>query len=333
MYYLERLFEVDYKKMFITIAKISKRSGEPYLFILFDVLICSIKYGGGYMDYFQFFFENLNSKQRSTYITRTVNNKYYRVLNNSSYYHYFNNKHEFLTTFSKYIKRDFLLLNDNYAEFVSFVSKHKEFIAKPDSGLCGIGVELVDSSKYDLKTLYNKLLSNKQNLLEERIVQDKRMSILYPCAINTLRVVTINKNGKVSVPFVCLRIGTGGRNVDNFHAGGCFSPVNEDGVVTKPAIDKENRIYKVQPDTNVSIVGFKVPMFLDVIKQCKEMALVIPEVGYIGWDMAISEKGVDVVEGNQLPGYDVYQSYPHLDKDLCGLKPRFDKAIYGDKLN
>ena len=108
MYYLERLFEVDYKKMFLTIGKIAKRSRKPYLFILFDVLICSIKYGAGYMDYFQFFFENLNSSQRATYITRTVNNRYYKALNDSSYYHYFNNKHEFLSTFNKYIKRDYL---------------------------------------------------------------------------------------------------------------------------------------------------------------------------------------------------------------------------------
>ncbi len=330
MYYLERLFEVDYKKMFLTIGKIAKRSGKPYLFILFDVLICSIKYGAGYMDYFQFFFENLSSSQRATYITRTVNNRYYKALNDSSYYHYFNNKHEFLSTFNKYIKRDYLLLSDNYDEFLSFVSKHQEFIVKPDNGLCGIGVELIDSSKYDLKALYKKLVDNKQNLLEERIVQDERMSKLYPCAINTLRVVTINKNGKVSVPFVCLRIGTGGRNVDNFHAGGCFSPVDDDGIIRKKAIDKENRVYEIQPDTKVSIVGFEVPMFNEVIKQCKEMATVIPEVGYIGWDMAISEKGIDVVEGNQLPGYDVYQSYPHLDKNMCGLKPKFDKAIYGE---
>ena len=70
-------------------------------------------------------------------------------------------------------------------------------------------------------------------------------------------------------------------------------------------------------------------MFQDVIKQCKEMAKVTPEIGYTGWDMAIGEKGVDVVEANQLPGYDIYQSYPHLNSDLCGLKPKFDEAIFG----
>ena len=333
MYYIERLFEVDWKKMFTTIKKISDRSNKLYIYILFDVVICSIKYGAGYMDYFQFFFENLNGKQRATYINRTVNNRYHKALNNRSYFHLFNNKHEFLTTYKDFIKRDFLLLDDcSYDDFVSFISKHREFIAKPDNGLCGIGVELIDSSKYDSKVLYEKLISNKQNLLEERIVQNKEMSILYPDSINTLRVVTINSNGKISVPFVALRVGTGGRHVDNFHAGGCFSPVNENGIITKPAIDKENRVYDVHPDTKVSFIGFKVPMFDEVISQCKKMAAITPEIGYTGWDIAISEKGIDVVEANQLPGYDIYQSYPHLEKDLYGLKPRFDKAIYGENL-
>lgn len=328
-YYFGRLFEIDWKNMFRVVGKISKRCHKPYILILFDTIWCSIKYGAGYMDYFQFFFENLNSKQRATYINRTVNNKYHRLLNNRDYFHLFQNKHEFLNTYKEFIKRDFLLLDEStYDEFLYFVKKHPVFIAKPDDGLCGIGVELVDTNGCDLKDLYDKLLTNKQNLLEERIVQNTEMNKLYPEAINTLRVVTINRFGKVSVPFVALRIGTGGRHVDNFHAGGCFSVVDSDGVVRKPALDKENRIYDVHPDTGAPIIGFKVPMYDEVIEQCKKMALVTPEIGYTGWDMAIGEKGIDVVEANQLPGYDIYQSYPHLNADLCGLKPCFDEAIF-----
>lgn len=140
---------MDFKNMFKTINKIAKRSHKANFYIFFDVIICSIKYGAGYMDYFQFFFENLNAKQRSTYITRTVSNRYYRVLNDSSYYHIFNNKHEFLELYKDFIKRDYLLLKDNYDDFLAFINKHPIFIAKPDDGLCGIGVELIDSNKED----------------------------------------------------------------------------------------------------------------------------------------------------------------------------------------
>ena len=317
--------------MFSVIGKISKRSKKPYVYILFDTIICSLKYGAGYMDYFQFFFENLNGKQRSTYINRTVNNLYHRTLNKREYFHLFNNKHEMLTKYKDFIKRDFVFLDDcSYDDYLEFVKKHPVFMAKPDGGQCGFDIELIDSTGKDLKELYDTLIAHKQNLLEERIVQNSEMNKLYPDAINTLRVVTINSSGKITVPFVALRIGTGGRHVDNFHSGGCFTVVDSDGIIRKPALDKENRIYDVHPDTNTSIIDFKIPMYDDIIKQCIKMAEVTPEIGYTGWDMAIGEKGIDVVEANQLPGYDIYQSYPHLNADLCGLKPKFDEAIFGN---
>lgn len=329
MYYLNRLFHIDFKRMFSTIKKISKRSKKPFIFILIDIIICSLKFGSGYMDYFQFYFENLNNSQRATYINRTVNNNYFKKLNNHDYFHIFQNKHEFLNLFKEYIKRDYLYLKDSsYEDYLEFVKKHPVFMAKPDGGLCGKGIEMIDSKGKDLKELYEDFINNKQLLLEERIKQNKEIAYIYPNSINTIRVVTININGKVSVPFVAIRIGNGGRVVDNFNNGGMFTVVDEDGVIRKPAINKENEVFDNHPFTGTPIVGFKIPMYEKIIEQCKQMATIIPEVGYVGWDMTVTDKGIDVVEGNQLPGYDIYQSFPHLNEDKCGLKPRFDKIIY-----
>lgn len=332
MYYIERLFRIDFKRMFTTIKKIAKRSKKPFIYIFIDIVISSLKYGSGYMDYFQFYFENLNGKQRATYINRTVNNNYFKLMNNREYFHFFQNKHEFLNRFKDYIKRDFIMLNEvTYDEYLEFVKKHPVFMAKPDDGLCGHDIELIDTSGKDLKELYDSFFKKKTLLLEEKIVQNGELSSIYPLAINTIRVVTINRNGRVEVPFVAIRMGNGGRVVDNFNSGGCFTVVDEDGVIRKPALDKENNVYDVHPYTNTPLIGFKIPMYEEIIKQCKEMATVIPEVGYVGWDMTVTDKGIDVVEGNQLPGYDIYQSFPHLNEDMCGLKPRFDKIIYGNK--
>ncbi len=329
MYYLSRLFHIDFKRMFTTIKKISKRSNKSFIYILFDIIVTSFKYGSGYMDYFQFYFENLSFKQRSTYINRSVNNKYFKLLNNRDYFHIFQNKHEFLDKFKDYIKRDYVYLDDcTYEDYLEFAKKHEVFMAKPDNGLCGKGIEMIDSKGKDLKELYEGFINNKQLLLEERIKQNKEIASIYPNSINTIRVVTININGKVSVPFVAIRIGNGGRVVDNFNNGGMFTIVDEDGVIRKPAINKENEVFDNHPFTGTPIVGFKIPMYEKIIEQCKQMATIIPEVGYVGWDMTVTDKGIDVVEGNQLPGYDIYQSFPHLNEDKCGLKPRFDKIVY-----
>ena len=91
-YYFKVLLKMDFKELFKTVSKVHKRSGKSRIFIFFDIIKCSIKFLAGYTDYFLFGFEDLTDKERSTYITRGVNNNYLRTLNNSNYYKYFSNK-------------------------------------------------------------------------------------------------------------------------------------------------------------------------------------------------------------------------------------------------
>ena len=281
------------------------------------------------MDYYVFFFEELNAKQRKTYITRTINNDYIKHMNNPAYYHLFKNKPDFLKTFHEYIKRDYVYLKEcSYEEYLDFVGKHPIFMAKPVDGMCGKGIEVIDSKDKDLKALYDGFMSSGQQLLEERIAQNKEMSKMYPEAINTIRIVTCRKGEDVHILFRALRIGNEGRHVDNFNSGGMFTVIDEDGVIRKPAIDKDGNEFDVHPYTGCNIIGFKIPMYEQIIEQAKKMAFVVPEVPLVGWDFCVSEKGIDVVEGNEYPGYDIYQSKQHLEKDRIGLKKKFDDVIY-----
>lgn len=330
MYFIKRLFSIDIKRMFKILKKISKRSKKPFIVIFIDVIICGFKYGAGYMDYYVFNFEELNSKQRKTYITRTINDDYIKHCNNREFYHLFSHKPDFLNTFKEYIKRDFIdLKNCYYEDYISFVSNHPIFMAKPTDGMCGYGIEVIDSTDSDLKELYDELINHKQFLLEERIVQDERMSNLYPCSINTIRLVTLRKGEDVEILFRAIRIGNNGKHVDNFNNGGMFTVIDEDGFIRKPALDKEGIEYTIHPYTNTNIIGFEIPMYKEIVEQAKKMAMVVPEIRLVGWDFCISNKGIDVVEGNEYPGYDIYQSKQHLEDDRIGLKERFDNAIYG----
>ena len=45
---------------------------------------------------------------------------------------------------------------------------------------------------------------------------------------------------------------------------------------------------------------------------------------YIGWDVAITPDGPVLVEGNNLPGYDMCQNAGHVDE---GMLPRFEKLL------
>ena len=328
-YYFKRIFSMDYKAMIDAVNVVHKRSKKNRIIILFDMIVCSIKYQSGYMDYMVFFFENLTKYQRSTFVTRGVNNDYLKTMNDSSYYDKFNDKVKFNEIFNKYINRDYLYLRSNLEEFTKFVKKHKTIIVKPIDLQCGKGITKIEITKdTNIKNLYMRLIHNKQLLVEECVKQSKKMNKLFPSSVNTLRIVTAYKNKKATVLFRAIRIGNGKNVVDNFNHGGMYSVVSDKGIITKPAIDKKGNVFEKHPVTNTEIVGFVIPYFKESIKMVKEAAKVIPEVGLVGWDIAITEKGPVMIEGNQLPGYDIYQSKIHLNDDGTGVKPLFDKVIY-----
>ena len=68
------------------------------------------------------------------------------------------------------------------------------------------------------------------------------------------------------------------------------------------------------------------PYFEKALQLCKKAAKVEKHVRYVGWDIAITDKGPVIVEGNPLPGYDMPQNFFVTSKDT-GLKPDFEKIL------
>ena len=331
---LNRLNTFDYKRMIEMINVIKNRSNHSSFWIVLDIFRCFIKYGSGYMDYYLFYFESLTDQEKETYINVSTNNEYIKKCNDRKFYHVLNDKVDFIEKYKDFIKRDTLdIRNCSYEEYLKFFKKHHEFMAKPVDGFCGKGIELIVTKGQDPKALYESFNINKQYLLEEKIVQNKEISSIYPNSINTIRVVTLNRNNDVKIMFSAIRIGNHGKFVDNFNNGGMFTPIDDDGVIRKPALDKDNNVFEVHPMTKTPIIGFKIPMYEQIKELCKKLALVTPELGLCGWDIALTDKGIDVVEGNQIPGYDIYQSREHLAPSKIGLKPKFDKEIYPERVN
>lgn len=104
-----------------------------------------------------------------------------------------------------------------------------------------------------------------------------------------------------------------------------YTYVSNEGVVYVEAIDKEDNIYHEHPITKEKIVGFKVPEFDAAVKLVKEAAKVVPEVAYVGWDVAISASGPVIVEGNCFPG--VFQAKPSLLEKREGLIPKYNEIM------
>ena len=325
IYLIKRVVHLDYSNMFKIAKSVSKKAKKNTFFIILDMIYCGIVYQAGYYDYQEFEFYNLNRAERETYLTRGKNNEIVRLFNDKNYFHSFENKVEFNKIFSKFLKRDWMFLSNNVDEFVMFFKSHNNIIVKPIDSTGGNGVEKYTyTNEVDAHTLYNKLIENNQLLIEEYINQHPDMTTLYDASVNTLRLFTFYKDGQVYFLQAILKIGNGGV-IDNFSGGGMYTYVDENGTVFVEAIDKNDNVYYTHPISHTQIVGFKVPLFQEAIELVKECTKVIPEVAYVGWDVAISKDGPVLVEGNCFPG--VYQVKPSLSNKKEGLISKYRKIM------
>ena len=321
-YKLKCIKNMNLSNMLNIVDKIHKKTNIDKNYLVMDMIICSNKYGTGYYDYQEFEFYNLNKNERKTYLTRVKNNAIVRKYNNKEYFKYFDNKQEFNKIFNKYLKREWLYLKD-YDEFVKFCSNKKEIIVKPIDGCGGVGVELIKVNKNSIKNIYNNLIETNRLLVEEKIVQHKQLSKLNKTSVNTLRIVTFYDGKKTHILNSVFKIGNGGVT-DNFSSGSMYTFV-EEGKIIVPAIDRNDNVFYKHPISNIDLINYEIPNYDKVINLVKECAKVIKEVRYVGWDIAILEDDVCLIEGNCYPG--IYQIKPSFLNIKEGLVKTYEHAM------
>lgn len=304
------------KTLFEVTKKVKKQSNKK--FVIFDILKCSFKYEAAFYDYLEFEFYLLNDEQRKTYLTSGKNNQIVKIFNDKNYWHILDNKNEFNNHFKKYLKRDFLNPHFTKEQLNIFLKDKSNIMAKPIDGVGGEGIKIINSKDKNIYENYNNYL------LEEIIIQDPKLAELYDKSVNSIRMFTFFDGEKAYLLQSILKIGNGGY-VDNFSSYGMYAFLNDKGTVITPAIDKNDNIYGIHPISKKQILNFQVPQF----EQAKELILKaakdLPQIQYIGWDVAISNNGPCIIEGNSYPG--IFQIKPRFSKDKIGILPKYEKIM------
>ena len=328
--FIARVQSGSVKRMVDLAHKAHEESGRPTVAILADMTGCILRDGIGYQEYLEYDFARKPQRLRRTFMTMSHNIALTRMLCDRSLYPVFEDKVTFLKTFDKYVGRDWLDVREASAEEVaSFVRDHTSVFCKPTDNFGGQGIERIAGGEApaDPEAFRAERLEKGQILLEEGIVQHPGMAKLCESSINTIRVVTVVANGRPAHVYSLVRMGMGDSFVDNISSGGMYTWVDEDGVLRYPCFhDKSASYIDVHPKTGVQIKGFQIPLFAEAVDMCLEAALVEPRVGYVGWDVAITEKGPVLVEGNLIPGYDMPQNAA-FHPDGLGMLPVFERAL------
>lgn len=91
------------------------------------------------------------------------------------------------------------------------------------------------------------------------------------------------------------------------------------------AIDLNGNHYPVHPKSQLSTLGFQIPHWDKVLALTEEAALRMEGIGMVGWDVAVTEDDVCLIEGNSEASYHIIQ-LPYVD-DGIGMKKIFEPFL------
>ena len=192
----------------------------------------------------------------------------------------------------------------------SVFANDMDAFAKPSDGMLGKGIFTlrikdgiihIDGVRHSMDELIDVVLSA-DYIVQERIVQHEKMSALCSSSVNTIRLQTVmDKDGNV-IPFgPGVRIGRMGNIVDNWAKGGVFVGIDaqteklKDIGILKP---KYGTKVTEHPDTHITFKGYQIPFYQEAVRMVVELHKLMYRSHSIGWDIAITEKGPIIIEGN-----------------------------------
>lgn len=326
-FFVRRVVSFDRDRVLQFATQSAKLSRAPRWWVVLDMMWCAVRYETTFENYSEWDFRILTRRERKTYMTDPRSFHLSRRLNDDSKRGVFDDKLQFAGRFGDELGRDWLDVSKTDAEALGeFVRRYDRVITKNPSGVGGNGITMRDTATItDAAALRDELVASGETLVEEVLVQHPELSRLYPGSVNSLRMVTyLDPDGEVHLLAAVLKVGNGGV-IDNFSNGGMYTMLDEQGRALHAAADEEGRPYETHPITGVEITGYQVPLYPEILELVDRLARRVPELPYIGWDVAITPERPVVIEGNHNTG--VFQSKPSVSGIRRGLLPRYRAAM------
>jgi hypothetical protein len=177
----------------------------------------------------------------------------------------------------------------------------------------------LQSNAPEVTELFNEVVKSGY-IFQETVKQHPEMNRLNSSCLNTLRLDTfINADGKIENICANLRTSVTGSHVDNITSGGCAIVVD----IATGRLESDGHMSlkgggmnlpHEHPLSHVVFHDFTIPFFKEAKELVRNAAECIPALRLVGWDVAISETGPVLIEGNS-------------DYDLAGT----DMSAHGAK--
>lgn len=286
----------------------SRWSDKAYLRRLVrDMLYSRRRYLVSYTEYFLFHFEQRDDADRKSFVGEFEKKQLaYSLHSDLEVRRKFFDKYLAYQTFKPYYRREMIYLEKeaDFPALRAFADRHPVFLLKALDKAEGQDIFLFDLHGGESPSAVLDIVRDTAGTIfpcvaEEAIVQDPAMAAFHPQSVNTIRFGTFLRPDKVVPMFAVFRTGVGENVVDNACAGGICSSVDLlTGVIRTDGVRENGATFTKHPDTGKVFKGTQIPRWDELLSLVFELARVVPEQKYVGWDLALTPEGWCMVEGN-----------------------------------
>lgn len=280
----------------------------------------------GFQDYIDYDFAILSADERATFMTHPVSNQISQKYDHPDFRHLFQDKVAFDRVFSDFLRREWLVVEEGNADAVrAFTERQGTIVTKEPVGQAGTGVHRYHAAEVtDWSEFHRGLLERGELLIEEVIRQHADLAAVCPGTVNTTRVTAFFDGEKTHILAMAQKFGRGAVS-DQMTFGGFYTMLDESGHSMGAGYDSHGHVHERHPDSDFPIGDFQLPMIDEVKAFVDQVARVVPQVQYVGWDIVVTPDGPVLVEGNW--GAGVYENKPSVTGIRTGHKPRYQAAI------
>ena len=269
--------------------------------IFLDILYCKVRFHASAEEYLRYRFYDFRDRYRKNFLLLYHQRHEYKKINETGFT---GSKYLFYQRIPDCFFREMILAPScGEARFVAFAREHRRIVTKPDGGSYGKGIEAYTYTDDDHAREYFTTLP-KNTVCEAFICQHEGVGLLNPNSVNTVRIVSLIYGGEVTIVSATLK--TGGRTdtfADNMHNDGIGAQVDiATGVVNTCGFDYNSGRYLKHPVSNVQFLGLQIPNWNAAVDLVKKAHGQLPQCKLLGWDVAITPTGADIVEANNAPG-------------------------------
>ena len=276
-------------------------------------------YGCNVDEEFYLHFDTKTDAEKKEYLADNERERYFHHLNSGggeAIRNILADKYFLYQRLQPYYMREMIEVQseEDFPAFEEFAKKHDVFVVKPVDWCGGRGVHKASLNDYNhnISAAFKSILSEgvainqrhasrqSRMVLEELIEQAPALAVLHPSSLNAVRATAVRgKDGKIHLYHPWIKIGMNGSFVANAVLDGVDAEIDpETGIVISDGYQESGKIISVHPDSGIRLKGFQIPRWDELVSLVDELMEQMPEFGYIGWDLALTQNGWTVVEGN-----------------------------------